>query len=238
MTHNVKKNIDVDEVARFAARADLWWDLSGKYKALHQINPVRSAYVRERAGITGKKVLDIGCGGGLLSEAMAVAGADVTGIDMAAPSLSAAKAHALDSRLNIDYRQSTAEDWARSNPGIYDVVTCMELVEHVPDPRRLVHTCARLVRPGGDLFFATVNRTWLSRLLVIWMSEFVLGIVPKYTHTYRKFVQPEELAKWGEEAAMALQDVSGVRFIPFLGYASLCKSTAMNYLEHFKKESQ
>jgi 2-polyprenyl-6-hydroxyphenyl methylase/3-demethylubiquinone-9 3-methyltransferase len=230
------KNIDADGLARFDAQADMWWDLLGKYKALHQINPVRLAYVGQRAGMTGKKVLDIGCGGGLLSEAMAGAGADVTGIDMAAATLSVAKAHALGRRLHIDYRQSTAEEWVHGNAGRYDVVTCMELVEHVPDPRRLVHTCAQLVRPGGDLFFATVNRTWLSRLLVIWISEFVLGIVPKYTHTFRKFVRPEELALWGEEATMILRDVSGVRFIPFVGYASLCRRTTMNYLVHFEKE--
>lgn len=235
MTHKIK-NVDGDEVARFAAQAEMWWDLSGKYKALHQINPVRLAYVRERAAMTGQKVLDIGCGGGLLAEAMAGAGARVTAIDMAAASLAVARAHALGRHLNIDYRQSSAEDWAQSNSGVYDVVTCMELVEHVPDPRRLVQACAQLMRPGADLFFATVNRTWLSRLLVIWISEFVLGVVPKHTHTYRKFVQPEELAHWAQEAALILRDMSGVRFIPFVGYAALCKSTAMNYLVHFKKE--
>ena len=228
------KNIDADEIARFSAQADEWWDLAGEYKALHQINPVRLDYVRERAGLAGKKVLDIGCGGGLLSEAMAGAGAHVTGIDMAAPSLAVAKAHAERGGLDIDYRQSAAEDWVHGHSGAYDAVTCMELVEHVPDPRMLVHTCARLVRPDGDLFFETVNRTWLSRLLVIWISEYVLGIVPKHTHTYGKFVQPEELAQWGEEVAMTSADVSGVRFLPFVGYAALCKSTAMNYLVHFK----
>ncbi|MGD8837577.1 MAG: bifunctional 2-polyprenyl-6-hydroxyphenol methylase/3-demethylubiquinol 3-O-methyltransferase UbiG, partial [Desulfobacteraceae bacterium] len=136
------KNIDTDEIARFSAQADKWWDLAGEYKALHQINPVRLDYVRTRAGLAGKTVLDVGCGGGLLSEAMAGAGAHVTGIDMAVPSLVVAKAHAEHGGLRIDYRQSTAEDWVHGHSGAYDVVTCMELVEHVPDPRLLVHTCA------------------------------------------------------------------------------------------------
>ena len=228
-------NIDNKEVARFAAQADKWWDLTGEYKALHEINPVRLAYVKARAGLSGHRVLDVGCGGGLLSEAMAAAGADVTGIDMAAPSLEVARRHAGENGFVIDYRQSAAEQWAERHPGGYDVVTCMELVEHVPDPAVLIDACARLVRPGGDLFFATVNRTVLSRLLVIWLSEFVLGIVPKHTHTYEKFVRPDELIQWAEQAGMTLGHLAGVRYIPFVGYAALCKSTVMNYLVHFKR---
>jgi 2-polyprenyl-6-hydroxyphenyl methylase/3-demethylubiquinone-9 3-methyltransferase len=191
--------------------------------------------VTAHAGLDGRRVLDVGCGGGLLSEAMAAAGARVTGIDMAVPSLEVAGAHARRQGLDIDYRQSTAEQWARRHPGRYDVVTCMELVEHVPDPGGLVATCAGLVRPGGDLFFATVNRTALSRVLVIWLSEFVLGIVPKHTHTYEKFVRPEELIRWAGDAGLSLGHLSGVRYLPYVGYAALCKSTAMNYLVHFKR---
>jgi 2-polyprenyl-6-hydroxyphenyl methylase/3-demethylubiquinone-9 3-methyltransferase len=228
------KNIDGDEIARFAAQADAWWDLEGAYKALHEINPVRLAYVQDHVGLFGKKVIDIGCGGGLLSEAMAAAGAKVTAIDMAAPSLTVAKAHARQKGLTVGYRQSTAEAWANQYPGRYDVVTCMELVEHVPDPRLLVHACGKLLRPGGDLIFSSVNRTWLSRMLVIWMSEYVLGIVAKGTHTYDKFVQPRQLVQWGKEAALSVQDISGLRYLPFIGYAALCKSTAMNYLVHLK----
>lgn len=230
------KNIDNAEIARFAAHADLWWDLKGQYKALHEINPVRLAYVQKLAGLAGKKVLDVGCGGGLLSEAMARAGALVTAIDMAAPSLAVAKIHAEQQGLTIDYRQSTAEDWAHRYPGRYDVVTCMELVEHVPEPRQLVHACGKLLRPDGDLIFATVNRTWLSRLLVIWISEYMLGIVPKGTHTYDKFVRPGELVRWGGEAGVTVQDVSGLRYFPFIGYAALTKSKVMNYLVHFKRK--
>lgn len=229
------KNLDKGEIARFAAQAALWWDPDGDYRALHEINPVRLAYVRDRAGLSGKKVLDIGCGGGLLCEAMAAAGASVTGIDMAFPSLAVARTHARESGLSIDYRQDTAEDWADRFPQTYDLVACMELVEHVPSPASLIGACAQLVRPGGDLFFATVNRTWLSRLLVIWVSEYVLGIVPRGTHTYGRFVKPQELVRWGEAAGLTAQNVSGLRYLPFVGYAALCRSRAMNYLVHFRK---
>lgn len=228
------KNIDGDEIARFAAQADAWWDLEGEYKALHDINPVRLAYVQDHAGLEGKNVIDIGCGGGLLSEAMAAAGANVTAIDMASPSLDVARAHAGQKGLSVNYRQSTAEAWAHQYRGCYDVVTCMELVEHVPDPRLLVHACGKLLRPGGDLIFSSVNRTWLSRMLVIWMSEYVLGIVAKGTHTYDKFVRPGQLVQWGKEVSLSMQDISGLRYLPFIGYAALCKSTAMNYLVHLR----
>lgn len=229
------KNVDPAEIARFASRADLWWDPKGRYKALHAINPVRLAYVRKRAGLAGKKVLDVGCGGGLLSEAMARGAALVTAIDMAVPSLAVAKTHAEQQGLTIDYRHGTAEDWAHRYPGCYDVVTCMELLEHVPEPRQLVHACGKLLRPGGDLIFATVNRTWLSRLLVIWISEYVLGIVPKGTHAYDKFVRPCELVRWGGQAGVTVQDVSGLRYFPFIEYAALTKSTVMNYLVHLRR---
>jgi 2-polyprenyl-6-hydroxyphenyl methylase/3-demethylubiquinone-9 3-methyltransferase len=229
------ENYDNQEIARFASQAHGWWDLKGQFKALHQINPVRLAYVRDRAGLKGRRVLDVGCGGGLLSEAMASAGARVTGIDMVAPALSVARRHAFENGLTVDYQQSTAEAWARDRKEIYDVITCMELVEHVPDPAGLIQALARMVRPRGDLFFATVNRTWLARLLVIWFSENVLGIVPKGTHTYSKFVRPRELTRWSKQAGLALRDLSGLRYFPLNGHASLCKGTVMNYLMHFCK---
>lgn len=231
-----RQNMDAQEVARFAAQSESWWDRKGSYKALHEINPVRVAYIKDRCVPAGKRVLDIGCGGGLLSEAMALAEAHVTGIDMAAASLAVARRHAEQGGLTIDYQQGTGEAWASMHPDVYDVVVCMELVEHVPDPGSLVQACSRLAAPGGDLFFATVNRTWLSRLLVIWLSEYVLGIVPKKTHTYDKFVRPEELVRWGRKAGLALQDVSGVSYLPYIGYAALSKHKMMNYLVHFKKE--
>ncbi len=228
-------NIDIQEIARFAAQADLWWDPKGEFRALHEINPVRLAYVRDRTGLHGKQILDVGCGGGLLAEAMAAEGAGVTGIDMVGPALAAAQRHALESGLSIDYRLATAEEWAKDHGGAYEVVTCMELVEHIPDPAGLIQALAELVRPGGDIFFATVNRTWPARLLVIWLSEYVLGLVRKGTHAYHRFVQPRELARWGEQAGLEVRHLTGLRYLPFIGYAALCKNTAMNYLMHFTK---
>lgn len=228
-------NIDDAEIARFSAMAEIWWDPDGEFRALHDINPVRLAYVRDRAALSGRRVLDVGCGGGLLAEALARCGARVTGIDMAAAALQVARAHMRKSGLTIDYRQHTAEGFASAHPNRYDVVVCMELLEHVPRPDSLVTACARLARPGGDIFFATVNRSWLSWLLVIVAAEHLLGIVRKGTHTYARLVRPEELARWGRAAGLSIDDLSGLRYIPLGGYAALCRSTQMNYLMHFKK---
>ena len=234
---NPTENIDAGEIARFSAMADIWWDRNGEFKALHDINPVRLAYVRDRAELAARQVLDVGCGGGLLSESLASCGARVTGIDMADASLAVARTHMKDSGLEIDYRQTMAETLAENSPDRYDVVVCMELLEHVPRPASILESCSRLVKPGGDLFFATVNRTWLSWLLVIVAAERVMGIVRKGTHEYRKLVKPEELKQWGTQAGLTVQDLSGLRYIPFGGYAALCRSTRMNYLMHFRKEN-
>jgi len=231
-------NADPHELAKFGAMADLWWQPGGEFQALHDINPVRLRYVRERigpAGLAGRTVLDVGCGGGLLAEGMARAGAQVTGIDMVAAALSVARRHAADSGLRIDYRKDSAERFAESHPAAYDVVTCMELVEHVPVPAVLVRACAGLLRPGGDLFFATVNRTPLSYLLVILAAEYLLGIVRKGTHQHAKFVRPAELGRWGQRAGLTISDVTGLRYLPLIGYAQLCRSLSMNYMMHFKK---
>lgn len=230
-----KSNVDAAEVANFSAMAPAWWQAKGEFKALHDINPVRLAYVDQRAGLPGKQVLDVGCGGGLLAEAMAAGGARVVGIDMVPEAIAVAEKHAGQSNLSIDYQQSSAENWIQNHRQGYDIVTCMELIEHVPDPAQLVQACAQLVRPGGDLFFATVNRTFLARLLVIWASEYLLGIVRKGTHTYHRFVRPQELLQWGRQADLTPSDVTGLRYIPFWGYSKLCNNTQMNYLIHFKK---
>jgi len=230
-------NIDQSEIDRFDDQAEKWWDLKGQFKALHQINPARLAYVSQRAGLRDKKVLDVGCGGGLLCEAMVGRKAQVAGIDMAPEALAVARAHARQRQLSIQYHQSTAEAWAAEHSGVYDVVTCMELVEHVPDPAALVQACAALVRHEGHVFFATVNRTWLARLLVIGVSEYILGIVRKGTHQYRRFVRPGELSLWADQAGLHRADLSGLRFLPYIGYARLCKDTRMNYLMDFVKRS-
>ena len=231
---NNRINLDQDEIDRFTSQSGKWWDLKGEFKALHQINPVRLAYIRCRADLKGKQVLDVGCGGGLLSEALAGDGAVVTGIDMAAEALAVAQDHAAGKPLSLTYCQSTAEAWAEAHTAAYDAVICMELVEHVPDPASLIAACARLVRPGGDLFFSTVNRSWLARLLVIWFSENFLGIIARGTHQYRRFVRPGELARYARQAGLQQKDLSGIRYLPFIGYARLCKDTRMNYLMHFK----
>jgi 2-polyprenyl-6-hydroxyphenyl methylase / 3-demethylubiquinone-9 3-methyltransferase len=233
---NPTDNIDAGEIARFSAMAEVWWDRNGEFRALHDINPIRLAYVRDRTELAAKQVLDVGCGGGLLSEALASCGARVTGIDMADASLAVARRHMKDSGLVIDYRQTMAEALADESPGRYDVVVCMELLEHVPRPASILDACARLVSPGGDVFFATVNRTWLAWLLVIVVAERVLGVVRKGTHDYRKLVKPEELIQWGADAGLSLENLSGLRYIPFGGHAALCRSTSMNYLIHFRKD--
>jgi 2-polyprenyl-6-hydroxyphenyl methylase/3-demethylubiquinone-9 3-methyltransferase len=228
-------NVDPQELTKFGALADLWWHPAGKFKALHDINPVRLAYVNDRVALRQRKVLDIGCGGGLLAEAMARKGACVTGIDMSRTVLSVARRHAAANGLHIEYREGSAEQWAQNSSGVFDVVTCMELIEHVPDPAGLVRSCAELLRTGGDLFFATVNRTLLSCVLVILAAEYLLGIVPKGTHHYKKLVRPAELEKWGRPAGLAPLDVTGVRYIPFVGHARLCGGVKMNYMMHLKK---
>jgi len=228
-------NVDPRELAKFGAMADLWWKPSGEFKALHDINPVRLKYVCDQAGLTGRKVLDVGCGGGLLAEAMARQGALVTGLDMVEASLNTARLHAAENGLHIDYRNDTAEGFVENHPALFDVVTCMELVEHVPEPAALVQSCAQLLRPGGNLVFATVNRTPLAYLLVILAAEYLMGIVRKGTHQYAKFVRPEELRRWGEQAGLQMVDVTGLRYIPLIGYARLCGSLKMNYMMHFKR---
>jgi 2-polyprenyl-6-hydroxyphenyl methylase / 3-demethylubiquinone-9 3-methyltransferase len=228
-------NLDTSELARFSAMAESWWDPHGELKALHDINPVRLDFVRAHAGLKGSRVLDVGCGGGLIAEALAAAGAQVTAIDMAEKALAVARAHCDVSGLSIDYRRATVEEMAEQDPNAFDVVTCMELVEHVPDPASIVRACGRLTRPGGHIFFSTVNRTWPAYLLVILASEYLFGIVHRGTHHYRRFVRPSELTDWGRQAGLCPEELSGLRYIPFFGYAALCTDTHMNYLMHFVK---
>jgi len=228
-------NIDNKEIARYAATARRWWDRNGELKALHDINPVRIGYILSNADIKGKPVLDVGCGGGIVSEALAASGAQVTGIDMAVPALKVARGHAQEKGLSIVYREDTAENFARTHKAQFAAVTCMELVEHVPSPASVIAACADLVQPGGHLFFSSVNRTWLARVLVIWVAEYVLGVVSKGTHTYARFIRPAEMEKMGHAAGLQVADISGMRYIPFGGYTALCKDTSMNYLMHFIK---
>jgi 2-polyprenyl-6-hydroxyphenyl methylase/3-demethylubiquinone-9 3-methyltransferase len=228
-------NIDEDEIRKFEAQTPQWWDKTGEFKGLHDINPLRLNYIDERSPLAEKSVLDVGCGGGILAEGMAEIGARVTGIDAGEAPLTVASRHALDSGLDIVYRRTTAEELAETETGVFDVVTCMELLEHVPNPLSVVKACGRLVQPGGDVFFATLNRNWVSFLLAIIAAEYVLGIVKKGTHTYRKFIKPSELDRWAAESGLVLRNLTGLQYNPVLKKKRLSGKATVNYLMHFSK---
>ncbi|MCG6892227.1 MAG: bifunctional 2-polyprenyl-6-hydroxyphenol methylase/3-demethylubiquinol 3-O-methyltransferase UbiG [Desulfobacteraceae bacterium] len=228
-------NIDGTEIAKFEAVAAHWWERKGALRALHDINETRVDYVERAVGLVGRRVLDVGCGGGILAESMAARGAVVSGIDMGEAPLAVARSHMRRSGLSIDYRKSTVEALALQEPDRYDALTCMELLEHVPDPASVVCACARLVRSGGHVFFATLNRTLLAGVLAIAAAEYVLGLVPRGTHTYRRFIRPDELLQWAEEGGLVLRDLSGMQYNPILRNARIGGHTRINYLAHFQR---
>jgi len=227
-------NVDRDEVAKFSALASRWWDPEGEFRPLHRLNPIRTEYVARHADLAGASVLDVGCGGGLLSESLAARGATVIGIDASEDTLAAARAHLEESDLDVDYRATTAEALSGSHPGRFDLVTCMELIEHVPDAAGLVAACARLVRPGGMVVFSTINRNPKSYALAIVAAEYVLGMLPRGTHDYARFVRPSELAAWGRMAGLRLVDVTGVAWSPLTDRFRLRRDPAVNYLAAFE----
>ncbi len=231
----MQDNIDPGEISKFSAMADYWWDRQGRLKALHDINPLRLHYIDARAPLAGATVLDVGCGGGILSEAMAASGASVTGIDMGAGPLSAAVAHMRTSGVSIRYKQATAEAFADAYPGAFDRVVCMELLEHVPSPQAVVSACARLVRPGGDVFFATLNRNVKSFLFVIVGAEYLLGMVEKGTHTYARFVKPCELTGWASCAGLRKMDLTGLHYNVLSRSYYLGGNAHVNYMMHFRR---
>jgi 2-polyprenyl-6-hydroxyphenyl methylase / 3-demethylubiquinone-9 3-methyltransferase len=228
-------NVDPNEIKKFDKISDRWWDLSGEMKSLHDINPLRVKYIRSRRSLGGLNILDVGCGGGILSEALAFAGAQVTGIDMALSPLKSARAHLNVSGLKIDYQQSTVENWAKNNPGSYDVVTCMELIEHVPDPCSVVIACARLIKPGGDIFFATINRTLKAFIYIIIGGEYILKILPRKTHQYNRFIKPSEMDRWSNQAGLNRIDFTGMHYHLITKRYWLGGDLSVNYLMHFKK---
>jgi len=232
---SANENIDPDQIIHFEQHAQDWWDHQGPLKALHDINPLRLKYIDMRSGIRGKSILDVGCGGGLLSESLAVNGGQVLGIDMSTAALRAAKEHAHVTGVEITYRQTTAENLAGEIPGCFDMVTCMELLEHVPQPSSVLNACHMLLKPGGHVFLATVNRTWSAYVLVILAAEYLLKIVKQGTHAYHKFVRPAELAQWSLAAGLKVRNLSGVIYNPFSGQARLSSLTKMNYLMHLQK---
>ena len=231
----LKENIDEAEIAKFEAMAPIWWDKQGDFKALHDINVLRLNYINERAPLAGKAVLDAGCGGGILSEAMASLGAMVTGIDMGDAALGVARLYLRESGLEVDYHQATTEQFAEIHPDQFDVVTCLELLEHVPDPASIVAACKTLVKPGGDVFFATINRNLKSFLFAIIGAEYILGLVRKGTHTYGKFIKPTELRGWAVESGLVFKDLTGLHYNPILRKYSIGGNTHVNYLMHYRR---
>lgn len=227
------RNVDRDEIAKFEAVASRWWDPEGEFKPLHRINPLRLGYICERAdGLFGKTVLDVGCGGGILSESMAQEGACVTGLDMGAEPLEVAHLHALESGINVEYVQRTVEEHADRYPVTYDVVTCMEMLEHVPDPQSVVRACAALVKPGGHVFFSTLNRNAKSWLLAVIGAEYVLHMVPKGTHDAKKFIRPSELLAWIDSTSLKERHITGLHYHPLSNRFSLGPGVDVNYMLH------
>jgi 2-polyprenyl-6-hydroxyphenyl methylase/3-demethylubiquinone-9 3-methyltransferase len=228
-------NIDPAEIARFEAMSSIWWDKNGELKALHDINGLRLNYINDRASLAGKQVLDVACGGGILSEAMAALGAEVTGIDAGIEALAVAKMHRAQSNLQIDYRLGTAENFSETHIEHFDVITCLELLEHVPEPASIVSACSKMVKPGGDLFFATINRNPKAYLFAIIAAEYILGLVRKGTHTYQKFIRPAELDHWASSAGLKHKNLTGLHYNPFLKSYSLGGNAHVNYMVHFRK---
>lgn len=223
-------NVDQAEIAKFEALASRWWDRESEFKPLHEINPLRVNWIEEHVPLVGKKVLDVGCGGGILSEGMARRGASVTGIDMGEAPLSVAKLHQLESQVNVEYFKSTAEEFADSHEGEYDVVTCLEMLEHVPDPASVIKACYKLVKPNGYVFFSTINRSPKAYLFAIIGAEYVLRLLPRSTHDYQKFIKPSELSLWCRGAALEVQDMIGLTYNPLSKTYKLGADISVNYM--------
>lgn len=229
-------NVDSSEIAKFEALASRWWDRESEFKPLHDINPLRVNYIDERAQLAGKEVLDVGCGGGILSEAMASRGARVTGIDMGEAPLKVAQLHGLESGIHVDYRQITAEALAAEHPAAFDVVTCMEMLEHVPDPASVVAACARLAKPGGQVFFSTLNRNLKSYVFAILGAEHLLRLVPKGTHEHGKFIRPSELSRWCRQHDLNVRHSTGMTYNPLTRtYRLNERDLDVNYILHTEK---
>jgi len=225
-------NVDPAEIAKFEALAARWWDPHSEFKPLHDINPLRLDWIDARANLAGKEVLDVGCGGGILSEAMAARGARVTGIDMGAAPLTVARLHLKESGREVEYLQVPAETLAERRPAGFDVVTCMEMLEHVPDPAATVAACARLVRPGGHVFFSTINRNPKAWLFAIVGAEYVLKLLPKGTHEYLKFIRPSELDGFARAAGLQTRELTGMHYNPLTQHYRLGPGVDVNYLLH------
>ncbi len=237
MTAQPPLNADAAELKKFSDLAAHWWDLNGELKPLHQMNPIRLRYVEQRCGgLKGKRALDVGCGGGILTEALARSGAQALGIDLAEPALEAGRRHAAEQKVTVEYRALAIEELAREQPASFEVVTCMEMLEHVPDPASVVRACAEAVKPGGHVFFSTINRTPKAYALAILGAEYVLKLIPRGTHDYAKFIRPSELDAWGAEAGLETLDVAGLHYNPLLQHFRVGGNADVNYFMHCTKQ--
>jgi 2-polyprenyl-6-hydroxyphenyl methylase / 3-demethylubiquinone-9 3-methyltransferase len=232
-----RANHDPAEIARFDSIAQRWWDPKGEFRPLHALNPVRLEYVATRAGLAGKRVLDVGCGGGLLSEAMALRGATVTGIDLGEHTIEVASLHALQAGVPVTYLRQAAEAHVTEAASRYDVVTCMEMLEHVPDPAAVLQALGMLVRPGGEVFVSTLNRNLRSFALAIVGAEYVLGLLARGTHTYERFIRPAELARWARTARLSTVDIAGLQYNPLTDQAALSRDVGVNYMMHLRRDA-
>ncbi|MGQ7248389.1 bifunctional 2-polyprenyl-6-hydroxyphenol methylase/3-demethylubiquinol 3-O-methyltransferase UbiG [Halomonas sp. V046] len=231
-------NVDPNEIDKFSALADRWWDTEGDFKPLHEINPLRLDFIDARVGLAGRRVLDVGCGGGILSEAMARRGANVTGIDLSEAALEAGRRHAEETGVELEYRWISVEQMAEEAPQRFDVVTCLEMLEHVPDPEAVVRACQRLVKPGGHLVLSTINRNPKAYALAILGAEYVLNLVPRGTHDYARFIRPSELARWCRDAGLTVCEQSGLTYQPLTRRFRLSATdVSVNYLMHCRKEA-
>lgn len=229
-------NVDPNEIRKFEELAYRWWDTESEFKPLHDINPLRLNYIDDRASIKGKQVIDVGCGGGILAESMARRGATVIGIDMGEAPLSVAQMHALESQIAVDYQQITAEDMAAQHAGQFDVVTCMEMLEHVPDPASVIAACAQMVKPNGHVFFSSINRNPKAFLMAIVGAEYIMNMLPKGTHEYGKFIKPSELEKAARSVGLKLRNITGLTYNPIFQSYRLSPDVDVNYMMHFTKE--
>ena len=230
------QNVDAAELDKFSDLAHKWWDKSSEFKPLHDINPLRLQYINQASALSGKTVLDVGCGGGILSESMSALGAQVTGIDLSEKSIKVAQLHSLESGVEVDYQLIAVEQLAQQQPGSFDVVTCLEMLEHVPDPASVVQACANLVKPGGHVYFSSINRNPKAYLFAVIGAEYVLNLLPRGTHDYEKFIKPSELASWMRKAGLLLQHQIGMSYNPITKHYWLNADTSVNYMMHTLKE--
>ena len=233
-----QQNIDKEEISKFNELASRWWDTDGDFKPLHEINPLRLDYICRQSNLKDLKIVDIGCGGGILSEAMAKKGGIVTGIDMAEKAIAVAKLHQIESKTTVDYKLMTAEELAEDEVGSFDIITCLEMLEHVPDPSKVIQSCADLLKPGGSVYFSTINKNLKSFLFAIIGAEHILKLLPVGTHEYSKFIKPSSMESWSRQSLLELQSSIGLEYNPFISKYSLTHNLDVNYMMHFMKPNE